>query len=124
LTVRKAVLVSYSLALGFCVLGALIVFMRTRYAVAFYLVIFGWIIVAAYKMGMVHEKPRVVTNGPLESLNPDSVATEITSENSMEIRSRPPTGEAKSKDGKTMEFSPTPHMPAPPPLGRPTPPVT
>ena len=34
--------------------------MRTRYAVAIYLVIFGSIIVAAYKMGMVHERPLVV----------------------------------------------------------------
>jgi hypothetical protein len=33
--------------------------------VAFYLVIFGSIIVAAYKMGMVHEKPRVVSSRPL-----------------------------------------------------------
>ena len=33
---------------------------RTRYAIAFYLVTFGSIIVAAYKMGMVHEKPRTL----------------------------------------------------------------
>jgi hypothetical protein len=34
--------------------------------VAFYLVVFGSIIVAAYKMGMVHERPRVVTRSPLD----------------------------------------------------------
>jgi UDP-GlcNAc:undecaprenyl-phosphate/decaprenyl-phosphate GlcNAc-1-phosphate transferase len=56
LSVRKTVVLSYGLALMFALLGALIVYMRTRYAVAFYLVIFGSIIVAAYKMGMVHEK--------------------------------------------------------------------
>jgi len=33
--------------------------------VAIYLVTFGYIIVAAYKMGMVHEKPRVVRAGAL-----------------------------------------------------------
>jgi UDP-GlcNAc:undecaprenyl-phosphate GlcNAc-1-phosphate transferase len=55
-SVRKTVLISYGLAIGFCLLGALIAYMRTRYAVAFYLVIFGSIVVAAYKMGMVHEK--------------------------------------------------------------------
>jgi len=55
-SVRKTVLISYSLAVGFALLGALIVFVRTRYAVAIYLVTFGSIIVAAYKMGMVHEK--------------------------------------------------------------------
>src|SRR5688572_3174120 len=60
-SVKKTVLISYSLAIGFIMLGGLIVFLRTRYAIAFYLVIFGSIIVAAYKMGMVHERPRVVT---------------------------------------------------------------
>jgi UDP-GlcNAc:undecaprenyl-phosphate GlcNAc-1-phosphate transferase len=64
-SVKKAVMVSYGLALFFAVCGALIVFIRTRYAVAFYLIIFGYIIVAAYKMGMVHEKPRVVTRSDL-----------------------------------------------------------
>ena len=34
--------------------------MRTRYAVAVYIVVFAYIIVAAYKMGMVHEKVRTV----------------------------------------------------------------
>ncbi|MGA2583326.1 MAG: MraY family glycosyltransferase [Tepidisphaeraceae bacterium] len=64
-SVRKTVLISYGLAFGFCFLGTLIAYMRTRYAVAFYLVTFGSIIVAAYKMGMVHEKPRVVSRMPL-----------------------------------------------------------
>jgi hypothetical protein len=36
----------------------MIAYIRTRYAVAFYMVIFGSIIVAAYKMGLVHEKRR------------------------------------------------------------------
>jgi len=40
----------------FALLGAAIVFIRTRYAVAVYLVTFGSIIVAAYKLGMVHER--------------------------------------------------------------------
>ncbi|MGH7215189.1 MAG: glycosyltransferase family 4 protein [Tepidisphaeraceae bacterium] len=67
LTVRKTVVLSYGLAIGFVLLGGFIVFMRTRYAVAFYLVIFGSIIVAAFKMGMVHERPRVVKRQPLGS---------------------------------------------------------
>jgi UDP-GlcNAc:undecaprenyl-phosphate GlcNAc-1-phosphate transferase len=61
LSVKKTVLISYSLALFFAISGALIAIIRTRYAVAVYLIIFGYIVVAAYKMGMVHEKPRVVT---------------------------------------------------------------
>jgi UDP-GlcNAc:undecaprenyl-phosphate GlcNAc-1-phosphate transferase len=59
-SVKQTVLVSYGLALVFAFLGAAMVFLRTRYAVAFYLIIFGWLIVAAYKMGMVHERPRHV----------------------------------------------------------------
>lgn len=56
-SVKQTVLISYGLAMCFALLGALIVYLRTRFAGAFYLVIFGSIIVAAYKMGMVHEKP-------------------------------------------------------------------
>ena len=48
----------------------------TRYAVAVYLVVFGSIIVAAYKMGMVHEKPRIVTRNPLDA---DDVADQAAS---------------------------------------------
>jgi UDP-GlcNAc:undecaprenyl-phosphate GlcNAc-1-phosphate transferase len=65
-SVKQTVLISYALAIGFAVLGSAIVFLRTRYAIAFYLVIFGSIIVAAYKMGMVHEKPRVVRRSTLD----------------------------------------------------------
>jgi len=77
-SIRKTVLISYGLAIGFCILGALIVYMRTRYAVAFYLVIFGSIIVAAYKMGMVHEKPRVVSSRPLGARDAVTASSEPT----------------------------------------------
>jgi UDP-GlcNAc:undecaprenyl-phosphate GlcNAc-1-phosphate transferase len=56
LSVRKTVLISYLLTVGFVILGSTIVYMRTRFAIAIYMVVFGSIIVAAYKMGMVHEK--------------------------------------------------------------------
>jgi UDP-GlcNAc:undecaprenyl-phosphate GlcNAc-1-phosphate transferase len=64
-SVKTTVLISYGLAFFFALAGASIVFVRTRYAIAFYLIIFAYIIVAAYKMGMVHETPRVVTRGDL-----------------------------------------------------------
>ncbi len=64
-TVKQTVFISYGLALTFAMLGAAIVYVRTRYAVGIYLVVFGSIIVAAYKMGMVHEKPRVVARRQL-----------------------------------------------------------
>jgi UDP-GlcNAc:undecaprenyl-phosphate/decaprenyl-phosphate GlcNAc-1-phosphate transferase len=82
LTVRKAVVLSYALAIFFVICGAAIVFMRTRYAVGFYIWIFASIMVAAYKMGMVHERPVVVkprtidasdVMQPTRAVEPDSV---------------------------------------------------
>jgi len=60
-SVKQTVVISYGLSVIFVLLGAAIVFTRTRYAVGIYLVVFGSIIVAAYKMGMVHER---VETGP------------------------------------------------------------
>jgi UDP-GlcNAc:undecaprenyl-phosphate/decaprenyl-phosphate GlcNAc-1-phosphate transferase len=74
-SIKVTVLISYALAIGFCVLGGLIAIMRTRYAVAFYLVIFGSIIVAAYKMGLVHEKVRVVSPKPIGPSNATAAST-------------------------------------------------
>ncbi|HEV7300032.1 MAG TPA: MraY family glycosyltransferase [Tepidisphaeraceae bacterium] len=64
-SVKQTVLIAYGLAIMFALLGGVMVYVRTRYAVAVYLVVFGSIIVAAYKAGMVHEKVRVVTRTPL-----------------------------------------------------------
>lgn len=89
-SVKKTVLISYGLAIGFALLGATIVFMRTRYAVAVYLVVFGSIIVAAYKMGMVHEKPRVVTRNPLDADDLGSAAPIIDANRVLEVRERTP----------------------------------
>jgi UDP-GlcNAc:undecaprenyl-phosphate GlcNAc-1-phosphate transferase len=75
LTVRKAVLVSYALAIGFMIMGSAIVFMRTRYVVGVYLVVFGCIVVAAYKMGMVHERPQVIARP--RPLGPDDAMSSV-----------------------------------------------
>lgn len=75
LTVKQTVLFLYGTAVMFCLLGASIAFMRTRYSVGAYLVIFGFIIVAAYKMGMVHERVKVSkpnTIGPDEMIKPSN----------------------------------------------------
>lgn len=66
LSVRQAVVLSYGLAIGFVILGAAILVIKTRYALMAYLVIFGSIIVAAYKMGMVHERVVVTRRKPLD----------------------------------------------------------
>jgi UDP-GlcNAc:undecaprenyl-phosphate/decaprenyl-phosphate GlcNAc-1-phosphate transferase len=85
MSVRKAVVFNYVLAIGFVLCGTAVVYMRTRYAVGFYLVIFAWIVVAAYKMGMVHERPVVVTRKPIEESGAIANPT-IESGNVLEVR--------------------------------------
>jgi UDP-GlcNAc:undecaprenyl-phosphate/decaprenyl-phosphate GlcNAc-1-phosphate transferase len=85
LTVRKTVIIIYSIAIGFMMLGAAIVFIRTRYAVAIYLVVFGSIIVAAYKIGMVHERPRIVKAGGIDIDDRVTPAKEIDPATVLEI---------------------------------------
>jgi UDP-GlcNAc:undecaprenyl-phosphate GlcNAc-1-phosphate transferase len=63
LTVRKAVLISYTVAAVFVSFGLIIVIMPTPLALGIYLVLFGWIIVAAFKMGMIFQNaPKVAAN--------------------------------------------------------------
>jgi UDP-GlcNAc:undecaprenyl-phosphate GlcNAc-1-phosphate transferase len=91
-SIRKTVVISYGLTFAFCLLGMLIAVMRTRYAVAFYLVIFGSMIVAAYKMGLVHEKPRAVMDKPLgatDAIVPPTNASQPT--DVLEIRPPAPS---------------------------------
>jgi len=56
LSVKQAVLIEYALAVFFVLSGFSLIFIRTRFAVAFYLVLFAFIVVAAFKIGMVHER--------------------------------------------------------------------
>ena len=94
LTVRKTVLTIYSIAIGFALLGGAIVFIRTRYAVAVYLVVFGSIAVAAYKMGMVHERPRVAKPGGLDEDERVTPVREIDRSTVLEIPDRPQRSES------------------------------
>jgi UDP-GlcNAc:undecaprenyl-phosphate GlcNAc-1-phosphate transferase len=79
-SVKQTVLISYGLAIFFALLGVVMVFVRTRYTVALYLVIFGSVIVAAFKMGMVHERPKTAPAGGLgkEASNASSTITSAT----------------------------------------------
>ncbi len=72
-TVRKTVFISYGAAFCFVILGAAIAFTRTRYVVAAYVVVFGYIIVAAYKSGLVHEKTAVESPKGIEASDPDAI---------------------------------------------------
>jgi len=85
LSVKQAVLVSYGLAILFGILGTSILFMRTRYAVALYLVIFGSLIVVAYKMGMVHERVIKAEASKLDDQSPESFAPNVDPTSGMDI---------------------------------------
>jgi hypothetical protein len=76
------------------------VFIRTRYAVAVYLVFFGSIIVAAFKMGMVHERPHV---GPAQGLDaPGTAHTTATIERATVFEIE----EAREIDGGGLDRGP------------------
>ncbi len=84
-SVKQTVLISYSLALFFALLGVGIVFIRTRYTGAVYMVIFGSIIVAAYKMGMVHERPAPTSPPTLDSADASDFAPTIDESTVIEV---------------------------------------
>ncbi len=88
-TVKQTVMISYGLAVFFGLLGVAIVFMRTRYTVAIYLVIFGSIIVAAYKMGMVHEQPLTAPPSTLDDAVAESFTPTVDAGTVMDIREAP-----------------------------------
>jgi UDP-GlcNAc:undecaprenyl-phosphate GlcNAc-1-phosphate transferase len=95
-SVKQTVLIAYGLAIFFAVLGASIVFMKTRFVGAFWLLIFGWIVVAAYKMGMIHERPVVVGRKPIAVEN--EVATEpVGPADVLDIRESPSATTTTSK---------------------------
>ena len=85
-SVKQTVLISYGLSLVFCILGAAIVFVRTRYAVGIYIVVFGSIVVAAYKMGMVHERVKSIVRKPLDAADGRSVTGHIESGKVIELK--------------------------------------
>ena len=85
-TVKQTVVISYGMAFFFAIAGGAVVYMRTRYVVAFYLVIFGSLVVTAYKMGMVHEKPRIVTRQPLGGFDTAAPAQSVEPNTVIEIR--------------------------------------
>ena len=87
-TVKQTVLISYALAVFFGLLGVAMVFIRTRYTIAVYLVVFGSIIVAAYKMGMIHERPVNTEAGNLDDTAPEAFSAAVRSESVMELPDR------------------------------------
>jgi len=84
-TVKQTVLISYGLAIFFGLLGIAMVYVRTRYAIAIYLVVFGSIIVAAYKMGMIHERPLTDMPSTLDDTTAEAFNPEVEPSGVLEI---------------------------------------
>ena len=55
-SVRQAVFLSYGLAAMFVSFALIIVVIQTRVALGIYLVLFGWLVVVAFKMGMIFQQ--------------------------------------------------------------------
>ncbi|HWE04219.1 MAG TPA: MraY family glycosyltransferase [Tepidisphaeraceae bacterium] len=85
LTINQAVLASYALAIVFGVLGTSMLFMRTRYAIALYLVIFGYLIVMAYKIGMVHERVQKSDASSIKDQSAESFRPDIRPATTLEV---------------------------------------
>ena len=66
MSVRRAVVLSYGIAALFVSFGLVIVIMPTSLAIGIYLVLFAWIVVVAFKIGMIFEsRPSMTTNSEL-----------------------------------------------------------
>jgi UDP-GlcNAc:undecaprenyl-phosphate GlcNAc-1-phosphate transferase len=100
-TVKQAVIISYALSTAFVLLGAAIVFTRTRYAIGIYLIVFGSIIVAAFKMGMVHERVKVTTAKSLT--DSDAIAEAPEPSQVLEVKDPERKVETEEKGGKGAE---------------------
>jgi UDP-GlcNAc:undecaprenyl-phosphate GlcNAc-1-phosphate transferase len=127
LTVKQAVLVSYVLAIFFGILGTSMLFMRTRYEVGIYLVVFGSLIVAAFKMGMLHERVAQAEASTLGDQLPESFQPEVDPATVMEVhrdpaangmvepekngKTRPPTGTLSRRDVVEEPANPGPASP-------------
>jgi len=84
-SVKQTVLISYALAVFFGLLGVSMVYMRTRYTIAIYMVVFGSIMVTAYKLGMIHERSVPGSAGNLDDVPADAFETKLDSGAVMEL---------------------------------------
>src|SRR6185437_7633089 len=84
-SVKQTVLISYALAVFFGLLGISMVFVRTRYAIAIYLVVFGSIMVTAYKLGMIHERSVPGSAGNLDAVPAGAFETKLDAGAVMEM---------------------------------------
>ncbi len=98
LTVRRAVLLSYGVAAVFVSFGLVIVFIPTPLAVGVYMVLFGWIIVAAFKMGLIYQQSPTMTANT--SLNLSVITPSASRENEREEKENKDEKDESGGDAK------------------------
>jgi len=87
-------------AVVFVSFGLVIVVMQTRLALGIYLVLFGWIVVAAFKMGMIFQNVPVVSSNT--KLNLSVVNGKGTVGNVAEVKEE--KEREKAEVGSSAEF--------------------
>ena len=97
-TIKQTVMISYGLSIFFALLGISMVFVRTRYAIGIYLVVFGSIIVAAFKMGMIHER----SAGPVSTLDETSADAFASAPEPASVMEVPDSLESGSEHGLAL----------------------
>ncbi len=88
MSVRKAVLISYGVAALFVSFALVVVVIPTRLALGVYMVLFGWLVVSAFKLGMVFQQKSVspvnrtiisLESPHQEAINENQVAAKLAS---------------------------------------------
>jgi UDP-GlcNAc:undecaprenyl-phosphate/decaprenyl-phosphate GlcNAc-1-phosphate transferase len=111
-TVKKAVLLSYGLATLFVSFALVIVVIPTRMALGIYMVLFGWIVVAAFKMGMIFQNRGPVATNTL--INPLVIKSDADLRQEAELTSKPEfttsmtSGEGNGQKGLTTPANGSP----------------
>jgi len=73
LSVKQSVLVLYLVALGFAALGGSMIFLRGRFVTMIFMVIFGFIVVTAYKVGHRQHLRQMATDADVPDAGPESI---------------------------------------------------
>jgi UDP-GlcNAc:undecaprenyl-phosphate GlcNAc-1-phosphate transferase len=121
LSVRKAVLLSYIVAAVFVSFALIIVVTPTRLAIGIYLVLFGWILVAAFKMGMIfqHTVP-TASNRDLNMAVLQATPDGPNGDNNIQLTT-PPHPPQVAPEISVPTPNPVPEIPAYPAAQRPQP---
>jgi UDP-GlcNAc:undecaprenyl-phosphate/decaprenyl-phosphate GlcNAc-1-phosphate transferase len=105
-TVRRAVILSYAIATVFVSFGLVMVMIPTRLGFGIYLILFGWIIVAAFKMGLIFQNvPEVSANTTLNLAVLTPVTVNVAKKTAPEKETETETETEKDAEPKEEEVA-------------------